>query len=67
MEHALVNGIDAHIEADAAEALAALDSPLAVIEGPLMRGMNTRSYHSAPRERTSVRRLTSPAISGMPR
>jgi 5-methyltetrahydrofolate--homocysteine methyltransferase len=41
MEHALVNGIDAHIEADAAEALAALDSPLAVIEGPLMRGMNT--------------------------
>jgi len=41
MEHALVNGIDAHIEADAAEALAALNSPLAVIEGPLMRGMNT--------------------------
>ena len=41
MEHALVNGIDAHIEADAAQALAALDSPLAVIEGPLMRGMNT--------------------------
>ena len=41
MEHALVNGIDAHIEADAAEALDALGSPLAVIEGPLMSGMNT--------------------------
>jgi 5-methyltetrahydrofolate--homocysteine methyltransferase len=41
MEHALVNGMDAHIEADAAEALVALNSPLAVIEGPLMRGMNT--------------------------
>jgi len=40
IEHALVRGIDAHIEADVDEALADLGSALAVIEGPLMGGMN---------------------------
>jgi len=38
--HALVRGIDEFIEADAEEARIALNSPLAVIEGPLMDGMN---------------------------
>ncbi len=38
--HALVQGIDAYIEQDAAEALAQLGKPLLVIEGPLMEGMN---------------------------
>ncbi len=38
--HALVHGIDAYIEQDAAEALAHLGRPLQVIEGPLMDGMN---------------------------
>ncbi len=38
--HALVNGITDHIEADAHEALQKYGSPLAVIEGPLMKGMN---------------------------
>jgi len=40
IEHSLVNGLDAFVELDAAEAMTALGSPLAVIEGPLMRGMN---------------------------
>ena len=40
LEHALVNGVSDFVEADAAEALAALQEPLAVIEGPLMAGMN---------------------------
>ncbi|KAB2814621.1 methionine synthase [Phaeocystidibacter luteus] len=40
MEHALVNGIGEFIEIDTREALAELDSPLRVIEGPLMDGMN---------------------------
>ena len=40
IEHSLVNGLDAFVELDAAEAMKALGSPLAVIEGPLMRGMN---------------------------
>ncbi|MEZ4897597.1 MAG: methionine synthase [Saprospiraceae bacterium] len=40
VEHALVSGIDGYIEADMAEALAAYDSPLDIIEGPLMDGMN---------------------------
>ncbi|MBL9139188.1 MAG: methionine synthase [Verrucomicrobiales bacterium] len=40
IEHALVKGLDAFIEADAAEALQKLGRPLAVIEGPLMAGMN---------------------------
>ena len=40
LSHALVKGIDAHIEADAEEALRKLGRPLLVIEGPLMAGMN---------------------------
>jgi 5-methyltetrahydrofolate--homocysteine methyltransferase len=38
--HALVRGIDAYVEADALEAMGTLGAPLAVIEGPLMDGMN---------------------------
>ena len=41
LAHALVHGLTDHIEADTAEALAELGSPLSVIEGPLMDGMNT--------------------------
>ena len=37
--HALIKGIDEHIEKDALEAYQQLQSPLAVIEGPLMAGM----------------------------
>ncbi len=40
IEHALVHGVARFIEEDTAEALAALGRPLAVIEGPLMDGMN---------------------------
>ena len=40
IEHSLVNGLDAFVELDAEEAMQALGSPLSVIEGPLMRGMN---------------------------
>jgi 5-methyltetrahydrofolate--homocysteine methyltransferase len=40
LEHALVNGIADFIEADVLEALARYGKPLAVIEGPLMAGMN---------------------------
>jgi 5-methyltetrahydrofolate--homocysteine methyltransferase len=40
LEHALVKGIDAFIEADAEEARQKLGRPLLVIEGPLMAGMN---------------------------
>ena len=40
LEHALVNGIVDHVEADTEEARLAYDAPLAVIEGPLMAGMN---------------------------
>lgn len=40
LEHALVKGLTDHIDEDAAEALATLGSALAVIEGPLMDGMN---------------------------
>ena len=40
IEYSLVNGLDAHIEADAEEARVALGAPLNVIEGPLMAGMN---------------------------
>ena len=40
IEHALVKGIDAHIEADMHEALAKYPKPLHIIEGPLMDGMN---------------------------
>ena len=40
LEHALVNGIGEFVEADVEEARQHLDSPVAVIEGPLMDGMN---------------------------
>jgi 5-methyltetrahydrofolate--homocysteine methyltransferase len=40
LSHALVKGIDTHIEADAEEARVKLGRPLAVIEGPLMAGMS---------------------------
>jgi len=39
LSHALVKGIDEHIEADTEEARAKLGRPLLVIEGPLMDGM----------------------------
>lgn len=39
MTHALVKGIDSHIEQDTEEALRELGNPIAVIEGPLMNGM----------------------------
>jgi 5-methyltetrahydrofolate--homocysteine methyltransferase len=40
LSHALVRGIDAHVEEDTEEARAEYGRPLAVIEGPLMDGMN---------------------------
>ena len=40
LEHALVNGITDHIEADTDEARRSAERPLHVIEGPLMAGMN---------------------------
>ena len=40
IQHALVNGLTECIEEDAEAARVALGSPLAVIEGPLMDGMN---------------------------
>ncbi|MEZ5058276.1 MAG: methionine synthase [Saprospiraceae bacterium] len=40
LEHALVKGIADYIEEDVEEARQTLDSPLQVIEGPLMDGMN---------------------------
>ncbi|HRE02958.1 MAG TPA: B12-binding domain-containing protein, partial [Ilumatobacteraceae bacterium] len=40
LTHALVNGITEFIDADVEEARAASVSPVAVIEGPLMDGMN---------------------------
>jgi 5-methyltetrahydrofolate--homocysteine methyltransferase len=40
LEHALVKGIVDHIEADTEEARVKIGRPLAVIEGPLMAGMN---------------------------
>ncbi|MBE2181709.1 MAG: methionine synthase [Chthoniobacterales bacterium] len=39
LKHALVRGIDAHIEADTEEARQKYGKPLHVIEGPLMDGM----------------------------
>ncbi len=39
LSHALVKGIDTHIDSDTEEARANLGRPLAVIEGPLMDGM----------------------------
>ncbi len=41
LAHALIKGITDHIEADVEEARLRHGSPLAVIEGPLMAGMNT--------------------------
>lgn len=40
LKHALIHGIDTYIEADTEEARQKLGQPLAVIEGPLMAGMN---------------------------
>jgi 5-methyltetrahydrofolate--homocysteine methyltransferase len=40
LSHALVKGIDTHINEDTAEALAKYGRPLTVIEGPLMAGMS---------------------------
>ena len=40
LAHALVNGITDFIDTDVAEALTVYPKPLAIIEGPLMDGMN---------------------------
>ena len=40
LAHALVKGVVEYIEADTLEALEEIKSPLSVIEGPLMAGMN---------------------------
>ena len=40
LAHALVKGVVEYIEADTLEALEKIKSPLSVIEGPLMAGMN---------------------------
>lgn len=40
LHHAMVKGLDAFIEADVEEARLAASDPLAVVEGPLMAGMN---------------------------
>jgi 5-methyltetrahydrofolate--homocysteine methyltransferase len=40
LRHALVHGIDGFVEDDALAAMHELGAPLAVIEGPLMEGMN---------------------------
>lgn len=40
LEHGLVKGITEYIEADTKESFEALGSPILVIEGPLMDGMN---------------------------
>src|SRR5690606_29118100 len=40
LSHALVKGITEYIEEDTEEARLKYDSPLTVIEGPLMNGMN---------------------------
>jgi 5-methyltetrahydrofolate--homocysteine methyltransferase len=40
LAHALVNGITDFIDPDVAEALATYPTPLSIIEGPLMDGMN---------------------------
>ena len=40
LSHALLKGIDAHVEADVEEARQQYDRPLHIIEGPLMDGMN---------------------------
>lgn len=40
LQHALINGIDAHVIADTEEARQKVVRPIEVIEGPLMDGMN---------------------------
>ena len=40
LRHALVNGVDSHVEVDVEEARLAAERALHVIEGPLMDGMN---------------------------
>ncbi len=40
LSHALVRGIDDHIDSDIEEALGKYGKPLLIIEGPLMAGMN---------------------------
>ncbi len=40
LEHALVKGVDAYVEADTEEARLQFERPIQVIEGPLMSGMN---------------------------
>lgn len=40
LQHALVRGIDKHVEADAEEARQKYDRCLSIIEGPMMDGMN---------------------------
>ncbi|HKQ61835.1 MAG TPA: methionine synthase [Candidatus Polarisedimenticolaceae bacterium] len=40
LSHALVQGIDEHLQPDLEEALRAYPGPLQIIEGPLMDGMN---------------------------
>jgi 5-methyltetrahydrofolate--homocysteine methyltransferase len=40
LAHALVKGIADHVDEDVAEALAKYPTPLSIIEGPLMDGMN---------------------------
>lgn len=41
LHHALVKGIDKHIEDDVLEALPSFSHPIELIEGPLMGGLNT--------------------------
>lgn len=40
LAHAMINGVTEYIDDDVAEALNKLGSPVAVVEGPLMGGMN---------------------------
>ncbi|MGD2075485.1 MAG: methionine synthase [Gammaproteobacteria bacterium] len=40
LEHALVKGIDTHVEEDTEECRQSFERPIQVIEGPLMDGMN---------------------------
>ncbi|MBF0308803.1 MAG: methionine synthase [Magnetococcales bacterium] len=40
LRHALIKGIDSHVEADVEEARQQVSHPLEVVEGPLMEGMN---------------------------
>ena len=56
MAHALVHGIGDHIEEDVAEALEQFPAPLAIIEGPLMDGMNVVGELVRSSERCSCRR-----------